>query len=363
MCQSILGERNLIMAELKVSKVHYDNNRRLASNQILSTIQQSVNMKVQITKAKIELTRTKAQLSIQAIEKQIHTTWMNTLALPSRAINHAKQRFPTLEGRAAGWSDSQMVETHKAKALVVLAGRSSLFTYINGIGGTDRYFVMKRIMDISFSLAVLFLTLPMLILIALWIKYDSSGPVIYKQERITSRRVFKDGKYVWSMTPFTIYKFRTMSQDSSADVHKKFVKAFIKNDMQKMNDLQNTDKRDSGEFKLCNDSRITKTGAFLRRTSLDELPQFLNVLLGDMSVVGPRPALDYEVEDYQDWQLLRLACKQGITGYWQVTGRSESVFDNMVKQDIWYSCHQSIWLDIKIIIKTPIAILTGKGAG
>lgn len=333
-----------------------DNKKGLTSKTVSSTIRQIVNTKVKITK-------TKTQLSIKNIEKQLNATQAYTLALPSRVVNRAKQKFPSLEGNVARWSESQMVETHKAKALVVIAGRSSLFTYINSIGGTNRYFVAKRIVDIMFSLMVLLLTLPMLILIALWIKYDSSGPVIFKQERITARRVYKDGKYVWSMTPFTIYKFRTMSQNSSNDVHKKFVKAFIKNDQQQMGAIQDTDNRDKGEFKLSNDSRITKAGAFLRRTSLDELPQFINVLLGDMSVVGPRPALDYEVEDYQDWQLLRLACKQGITGYWQVTGRSESEFNDMVKQDIWYACHQSIWLDIKIMIKTPIAILTGKGAG
>ena len=322
----------------------------------IKQIQKTVHLQLDSAKSKVQST-------IQSIESQLKVKWMNTIAIPSKVADRIKRRFPSLEGGKHHWSDSKMVETHQAKALVAIAGRSSLFTYINSIGGSSRYFSIKRMMDIMVSLAVITLTLPMLILIAIWIKLDSDGPVIFKQERITAKRVFRDGKYVWSVVPFTIYKFRTMTQGASDEVHKQFVKAFINNDLETMEKLQNTDKRDSGIFKMNNDVRITKVGQFLRRTSLDELPQFFNVLLGDMAVVGPRPALDYEVEDYEDWQLLRLACKQGITGYWQVTGRSESIFDDMVKQDIWYSAHQSLWLDIKIIVKTPIALLSGKGAG
>lgn len=301
------------------------------------------------------------------VEKHTHSKSNPLLSNVSNISSNSKQNiknsFLSLIGRNIHWSDPKMLETYEAKAIVSVAGRTSLFTYVNGIGGTDHYFVLKRLMDIVVSLTILIFTGFMLLIIAILIKLDSKGPVIFKQERLTARRIFKDNKYVWAIVPFTVYKFRTMSHNASTDIHREFVKAFIQSDHDKMDELQNTDKRETGTFKLNNDSRITRMGGFLRRTSLDELPQFINVLFGDMSLVGPRPALDYEVEEYQDWQMLRLACKQGITGYWQVTGRSESTFDEMVKQDIWYACHQNLWLDIKIILKTPFAVFKGKGAG
>lgn len=300
--------------------------------------------------------------TIKTIDHNIRKSFANIVEFPTTTTKMLKQSV-SLEGKFKNWSESQMIETERARAIVAVAGRSSLFTYINSIGGSDRYYMAKRVLDISVSLVVILLTLPLLILLSLWIKMDSPGPVIFRQERLTSRRVLKDGKYVWVVVPFTIYKFRTMSNNASANIHKEFVKAFIKNDKNKMDSLQNTGTRDIGVFKLNNDNRITKAGNFLRRTSLDELPQFFNVLFGDMSLVGPRPSLDYEVEEYEDWQMLRLACKQGITGYWQVNGRSQSHFNDAIKQDIWYACHQSIWLDIKILIKTPISVLKGKGAG
>lgn len=342
------------MAQMETS--HNHEYHKSKNKSLILNIQDIATMYVQDTKLKTETT-------IQNIDQNVRKAWSKTIAYPTTTAQTLKKSIATIEGKFDSWTDSQMIETQRARAIVSIAGRSSLFTYINSIGGTDRYFVMKRIMDIIVSLTVIFLTLPAMIAIALWIKWDSPGPIVFKQERLTSRRVFKDGKYVWAVVPFTIYKFRTMSNNASTDVHKEFVKAFIKNDKSKMDSLQNTDSREFGAFKLNNDSRITKAGNFLRRTSLDELPQFFNVLFGDMSIVGPRPALDYEVEDYEDWQMLRLACKQGITGYWQVSGRSESHFNDAMKQDIWYACHQNIWLDIKILISTPIAVLKGKGAG
>lgn len=323
------------------------------ATQFRSTSQK--NTENQVSK-RLQMIVSNKSKQLTALEKQI-TNQSKTY------VNNLRTKFVSLQGNRVHWSNPEMVETQQAKSVVKIAGRTSLFTYINSIGGSNTHFMVKRAMDIVVSLLVLGLTLPVLLFIAAWIKYDSKGPVIFKQERLTSRRVFKDGKYVWTVVPFTIYKFRTMSHNASTDVHKQFVKAFISNDEKAMNDLQKTDERDNGQFKLSNDSRVTRSGNFLRKTSLDELPQFFNVLLGDMTLVGPRPALDYEVEEYADWQMLRLACKQGITGYWQVTGRSESTFDNMIKQDIWYACHQSLWLDLKILVMTPIAVLKGKGAG
>ena len=313
---------------------------------------------------KLKLAKEKPEALIQKFQTMVAENWAKVCAVPATQIELAKSKLTRFKKNYHNWTDmDMMIKTQQAKALVAIAGRSSLFTYINSIGGNNRYFFMKRVFDLIVSSILIILIFPVLLIISLLIRLDSPGPIIFKQERITARRIYKDGKLVWSVVPFTIYKFRTMTHNASPQLHIEFVKAFIKGDKEEMDSLQNTDKRVSGEFKLNSDPRITEVGKWLRRTSLDELPQLFNVLFGDMTLVGPRPALSYEVEEYQDWQLMRLACKQGITGYWQITGRSESSFEDMIKQDIWYACHQSFWLDIKILIKTPFVIFAGKGAG
>ena len=203
-------------------------------------------------------------------------------------------------------------------------------------------------MDILGSIFGLTLFLPLMILIALTIKITSKGTVLYKQKRIGYL-----GK------KFTFLKFRTMHVNSDETVHREYVKKLI----QGKNEEINHGTEDKPLYKLENDSRITPVGKILRKLSLDELPQFLNVLSGSMSLVGPRPPIRYEVEDYKNWHHRRiLEVKPGITGLWQVYGRSKTTFDEMVRLDLKYVKEKSLKLDIEILLKTWGAIFNTKGA-
>lgn len=150
-----------------------------------------------------------------------------------------------------------------------------------------------------------------------------------------------------------------MIQGADPALHRNYVSAFINNDCDNMKEVQG---KDTDAYKLVEDPRITRLGRFLRKSSLDELPQFWNVMKGDMSLVGPRPPLPYEVECYETWHLQRLQGKPGLTGLWQVTARCSCDFDEAVKLDIEYLQHRSLWLDIKIMVKTPFEVLSGRGA-
>jgi lipopolysaccharide/colanic/teichoic acid biosynthesis glycosyltransferase len=159
------------------------------------------------------------------------------------------------------------------------------------------------------------------------------------------------------MKPFTMLKFRTMHVGADPAVHQQYVSRFIKQG------IQAEDLGENGLFKLTDDTRVTRVGHFLRKTSLDELPQFWNVLRGEMSLVGPRPPLAYEVEHYEAWHLRRLVeAKPGITGLWQVTGRSTTTFDEMVRLDLRYARSRSVRADLQILLATPGAVIAGKGA-
>lgn len=204
----------------------------------------------------------------------------------------------------------------------------------------------KRSLDVALSGLLLILLLPAFALIAAAVKITSPGPAFFRQERVG-----------YLMQPFTMYKFRTMHESADHQVHHTYVSWFITASDQTQTDEQST------VFKLTNDDRITPIGRVLRRTSLDELPQLWNVLIGDMSLVGPRPALAYEVRQYKPWHRGRvLQAKPGITGLWQVVGRSRTTFDEMVRMDLHYARTMSLWTDIKIILATPMAMITGKGA-
>jgi lipopolysaccharide/colanic/teichoic acid biosynthesis glycosyltransferase len=179
------------------------------------------------------------------------------------------------------------------------------------------------------------------------IKLKSPGPVFFRQVRVG-----EFGK------PFTMFKFRTMHVNNDAAIHQAFVSQFINASVPAGGDAAA-----DAPFKIVNDPRVTSIGRFLRSTSLDELPQFWNVLRGDMSLVGPRPALHYEVEQYKSWHYRRvLEAKPGITGLWQVSGRSRTTFDDMVRLDLRYAKRSSAWTDIKILLATPRAVIMGKGA-
>ncbi len=208
-------------------------------------------------------------------------------------------------------------------------------------------FGIKRAMDVFGSAAALLFFSPALAAIALAVKLSSKGPILFRQERL--------GQYGQT---FTFLKFRSMYTNCDAKIHQEYVNQFIAG--------QVGDAGADGSkvvFKIQKDPRVTAIGRFLRRTSLDELPQFINVLRGDMSLVGPRPPIAYEFRAYDLWHRRRvLEIKPGITGLWQVEGRSRTRFDDMVRLDLKYARGWSIWLDVKILIQTPSAVFSGDGA-
>jgi exopolysaccharide biosynthesis polyprenyl glycosylphosphotransferase len=208
--------------------------------------------------------------------------------------------------------------------------------------------IVKRSMDIVGSITALILCSPVLVVIALAIKLTSKGPILFKQERV--------GRYG---SRFTFLKFRSMKCQNDPKIHQEYVRRFIAGEVNpaRAGDNQNA------VYKIQDDPRITCLGKFLRKTSLDELPQFINVLKGEMSLVGPRPPIPYELETYQIWHRRRLLeAKPGITGLWQVNGRSRLKFDDMVRLDLQYAKTWSLWLDIKILLQTPRAVVFGAGA-
>ena len=221
------------------------------------------------------------------------------------------------------------------------------------------YYFVKRVMDVSIALVLLIILSPLLVLICLAIAIYSPGPIFYLQERVGARRITRGKSTYWKQETFYCYKFRTMKVNADSTIHQAYVQALIENDKEKMSVLQG----ESTQIrKLVNDPRVTRPGKLLRKLSLDELPQFWNVLRGDMSVVGPRPAIPYEVKMYKPWHRRRLEAQPGITGLQQIIARSTADFDQQVQLDIEYIEHQSIWQDIIIILKTPFVILSTRGA-
>ncbi|HET6976801.1 MAG TPA: sugar transferase [Pyrinomonadaceae bacterium] len=205
--------------------------------------------------------------------------------------------------------------------------------------------ILKRTFDLIVAAVSIVLLFPLWLLIALIIKLDSKGPVFYTQERVGM-----DGRL------FLLYKFRTMKAGADSKLHREYQKAFIagRAEANVGNDAKPT-------YKLLTDPRITKIGRLLRRTSLDEVPQLLNVLSGDMSIVGPRPPIPYEVEAYELWHRKRLDMKPGLTGLWQVSGRNRLPFEEMVRLDLFYIENWSLLLDLKIILRTGFVMIGGQG--
>jgi lipopolysaccharide/colanic/teichoic acid biosynthesis glycosyltransferase len=208
-------------------------------------------------------------------------------------------------------------------------------------------FGIKRAMDVFGSASALLLFSPVLAAIAVAIRLTSKGPVLFRQERL--------GQYGQT---FTFLKFRSMYTNCDAKIHQEYVNQFIAGEV-----AENNADGKKAVFKIQQDPRVTSVGRFLRKTSLDELPQFLNVLRGEMSLVGPRPPIAYEFHAYDLWHRRRvLEIKPGITGLWQVEGRSRTRFDDMVRLDLKYARGWSLWLDVKILIQTPSAVFSGDGA-
>lgn len=214
--------------------------------------------------------------------------------------------------------------------------------------GRRTVLLVKRMVDIVGSAAMLILLAPVFLVIALAIKLSSKGPVFFSQQRV--------GRYG---KIFTFLKFRSMYVNNDPTVHREFVTKLIAD----RTESAHTSDGHGGVYKIKDDKRITPIGKFLRRTSLDELPQFLNVLQGDMSLVGPRPPIPYELAAYQTWHRQRLlGVKPGITGLWQVLSRSSVGFDEMVRLDLRYASTWTPWLDLKILLRTPLAVIKGSGA-
>jgi len=207
---------------------------------------------------------------------------------------------------------------------------------------------VKRFVDISGSCALLLVLSPILAAIAIAIKLTSKGSVIFQQERL--------GRFG---VRFKCFKFRTMYTGNDAKIHQEYIQDYISGQA-------SSDRAEPGKpaiYKITKDPRITAVGRLLRKTSLDELPQFWNVLLGDMSLVGPRPSLPYEFKMYDIWHRRRvLEVRPGVTGLWQVSGRSRTSFNDMVRLDLRYSQSWSLWLDFKILAATPRAVFSGEGA-
>jgi lipopolysaccharide/colanic/teichoic acid biosynthesis glycosyltransferase len=239
---------------------------------------------------------------------------------------HAPPRPATSEKRQA--ADRLLRSLHRSTGVVVRSG-------------------LKRTLDILGSALLLLVLSPIFLVTAVLVKLKSPGPVFFRQSRV--------GEHGRS---FTMLKFRTMRVNTDHAIHKQFVSQLING-----SSPAGGDSAKEAPFKIVNDPRVTSIGRLLRKTSLDELPQLWNVLRGDMSLVGPRPPLAYEVEQYKSWHYRRvLEAKPGITGLWQVNGRSRTTFDDMVRLDLRYAKNPSAWADIKILLATPRAVISGKGA-
>jgi exopolysaccharide biosynthesis polyprenyl glycosylphosphotransferase len=206
---------------------------------------------------------------------------------------------------------------------------------------------LKRVFDLTASLAALTLFAPVMLLIAIAIRLDSPGPVFFRQERlgVGGRRFF-------------LWKFRTMFDGAPDTVHRELVTRMLRGDDQTTCHVGEDGRR---VYKLTRDSRITRLGKWLRRASLDELPQFLNVVRGNMSLVGPRPPLPYEVDEYEGWELERLRVKPGITGLWQVSGRNQFSYRQMCELDLEYIRQWSLWMDLTILLRTIPVVITNAG--
>jgi lipopolysaccharide/colanic/teichoic acid biosynthesis glycosyltransferase len=207
--------------------------------------------------------------------------------------------------------------------------------------------MLRRTLDIAVAGTVLLVLSPVMLIVALAIRLESGGPVIFRQQRL--------GR---GLRPFTLFKFRSMGDKADVTPHREYVHSLIG----RAEDSHSAPSSDRGRlYKLSVDDRITRVGRFLRSWSLDELPQLVNVLRGDMALVGPRPVVGYEADLYPASYLPRFSVKPGLTGLWQVSGRNERTYDEMVRFDIEYAERASLWLDLRILIKTLPVVLGRRG--
>jgi lipopolysaccharide/colanic/teichoic acid biosynthesis glycosyltransferase len=201
--------------------------------------------------------------------------------------------------------------------------------------------IVRRTLDVTVAVAMLVVLVPLLVIIALAIRLNSRGPVIFRQRRVGGQ-----------LKEFTVHKFRTMYAEADPAPHRHYVAELIRNAPQGPT---------PGLYKLTDDQRVTRVGRYLRKLSLDELPQLWDVLRGDMSLVGPRPVVPYEVEHYAPSVMRRFAVKPGLTGLWQVSGRNRRTYEEMLQLDVEYAERRSLALDLLILLKTPRAVLRRNG--
>jgi len=207
-----------------------------------------------------------------------------------------------------------------------------------GAGSASR--IAKRAFDVAASLAAIVVLSPLLLLIALLVRLESPGPALFRQERL--------GR---DLRPFWMYKFRSMHHEAGDSLHREAVKRTAE-----------SKRREIGTFKSLDDPRVTRVGRFIRAWNLDELPNLINIIRGDMSVVGPRPALDYELPYYKDWFYKRFAVRPGLTGLWQVKRADAEDFDEMIRMDVEYVQAMSFWTDLRLVALTIPSIIREKGA-
>jgi lipopolysaccharide/colanic/teichoic acid biosynthesis glycosyltransferase len=224
-------------------------------------------------------------------------------------------------------------------------------TRLTVVGGESRYSAAAcRALDVAVSAVLLLVLLPVFVALAVAIRLDSSGRALYRQRRVGRNQ-----------EPFTVNKFRTMHSGAGHETHREFVIGLIA--ARELAPGETHAQRDQTNFfKMANDTRVTRVGRFLRKSSLDELPQLWNVLRGDMSLVGPRPPIPYEVEHYPPHWFDRFAVKPGMTGLWQVSGRSELGLEEMIALDVEYARTRSLWLNVKILARTVPVVFAGRGA-
>jgi len=253
------------------------------------------------------------------------------------------RRFDELEIRFLAFPHDPLNEIHPG----IDSNKTNHHPLVPKLAEKRRPLAFKRLLDVLGSSAAILLALPLLLAIAAAIKLSSPGPVLFRQERVGQLQ-----------KRFMFLKFRSMYVNSDPTVHQKFMKKY----MEGGGADHCTGSKDERTYKITKDPRVTPIGKWLRKTSLDELPQFFNVLKGEMSLVGPRPPIPYESECYDLWHRRRVnEAKPGITGLWQVNGRSSLPFDDAVRLDIKYIREWSLWLDFKILLQTPWVVLTCKG--
>lgn len=217
-----------------------------------------------------------------------------------------------------------------------------------------RYLLLKRVMDLVLCSFLLIAAAPVILFAGFLIRLESRGSAIYIQQRVGAKCRRKNGGLVWELCLFPCFKLRTMYEDADFEVHRDYLRRFRNGAAERGHQ--------NAPFKLCRDRRVTKIGRWLRKTSFDELPQLLNVMRGEMSLVGPRPVPGYEVELYDRLHYDRLAAKPGITGVWQVYGRSRVTFEQMMEMDASYVRQSSLMLDMKLVAMTIVAVMFSKGA-